>query len=136
MLDAATRDTVIRTVWGEARGEGYVGRAAVAWVIRNRVDRYPGAWWGKTYQDVCLHPWQFSCWKLETDKLAALSTDDPLYGAIGEIVDHVFDDRPLRDPTVGCCFYKVTGTSSTWGKGIDATVVIGHHSFYDLGPMD
>lgn len=136
MIDADTRDIIIRTVWGEARGEGAPGQIAVAWVIKNRVDRFPGSWWGKTYKDVCLHPWQFSCWKLETVKLQALSTSDNAYIAIGVTVDSVFSDTPTPDPTGGCCFYKVTGTSSTWGKGVEPKIIIGHQAFYDLGPMD
>jgi len=29
-------DTMARTVWGEARGEGERGMEAIAWVIKNR----------------------------------------------------------------------------------------------------
>ena len=32
------RDILARTLWGEARGESLVGRIAVAWTIRNRVN--------------------------------------------------------------------------------------------------
>ena len=53
-------DTMALTVWGEARGEGLTGMAAVAWVIKNRADR--GGWWGSDIKSVCLKPWQFSCW--------------------------------------------------------------------------
>ena len=39
-------DTLARTLWGEARGEGRAGMQAVANVIRNRAAR-PG-WWGRS----------------------------------------------------------------------------------------
>ena len=32
------RDILGRTLWGEARGEGFAGQVAVACVIRNRVN--------------------------------------------------------------------------------------------------
>ena len=50
------------TLWGEARGEELEGRVAVGCVIRNRVivPQFPD-----TIKDVCLQPWQFSCWRPE-----------------------------------------------------------------------
>ena len=48
------------TVWGEARGEPFEGKVAVAWVIINR-SRKPG-WWGEDIRSVCSARWQFSCW--------------------------------------------------------------------------
>ncbi len=59
----ATMDTnllhLAKTIWGEARGENIETMLAVGWVVRNRLSakRY-----GKTYKDVVLQPFQFSCW--------------------------------------------------------------------------
>lgn len=53
-------DTLARTMWGEARGCGAAGMAAVACVVMNRARH--GRWWGHTVEEVCLHPYQFSCW--------------------------------------------------------------------------
>lgn len=143
-LEAITRDTIVRTVWGEARGEGPSGWLAVIWVIRNRVERYPGAWWGKTYAEVCLHPWQFSCWKLETEKLGQLSDDDKWYVEIAKVVDNVFSAEPefYADPTQGCCFYKRIGTHASWDHDPESAaprkpkIVVGRHEFFDLAPWN
>lgn len=60
-------DIVAKTLWGEARGEGWGGLVAVAWTIRNRVetdlhnDGKPD-WWGEGYELVCLKRYQYSCW--------------------------------------------------------------------------
>lgn len=71
MLDseqfAKDLDVVARTVYGEARGEPWLGKVAVAWVIRNRVevdlnDDDKPDWWGEGYIPISKHPWQFSCW--------------------------------------------------------------------------
>lgn len=62
-------DTLARTVWGEARGEGLQGMLAVAYVPLNRLQS-PG-WWTRekgngipddTIQAACMDPWQFSMW--------------------------------------------------------------------------
>lgn len=53
-------ETVARTLYGEARGTGLLDRLGVLAVIRERVLR-PG-WWGRGWEGVCRHPWQFSCW--------------------------------------------------------------------------
>lgn len=63
-LTAGDIDILARTIYGEARGEPWEGKIAVAWVVRNRAER--GGWWGDTIREVCLKPWQFSCWN-ETD---------------------------------------------------------------------
>ena len=60
-------DVLARTIWGEARGEGFAGQVAVGWAIRNRVEADLGNdgkpdWWGEGYVGVCKAPWQFSCW--------------------------------------------------------------------------
>ena len=53
------------TLWGEARGEDVRGQVAVGSVIRNR---FHDGRWGGSYADVCLAPWQFSCWRPEGGK--------------------------------------------------------------------
>jgi N-acetylmuramoyl-L-alanine amidase len=62
LLDALSPlHTVGATIWGEARGESNVGRAAVASVIQNRV-RAQRRHFGLTPKAVCLRERQFSCW--------------------------------------------------------------------------
>lgn len=56
--------TVAATLFGEARGESTVGRAAVASVIQNRV-RAQRKHFGLTAKAVCLQARQFSCWAPE-----------------------------------------------------------------------
>ena len=48
------------TIYGEARGERPIGQIAVGSVILERVDHRD--WDGKTIQEVCLMPYQFSCY--------------------------------------------------------------------------
>src|SRR5260221_13647968 len=98
----------------------------------------PG-WWGRTVEEVCHKPFQFSCW-LASDpnrsKLASLSRSGPSYGELYAVCKSVIDgDTP--DPTAGATHYKVTGTKASWDgevatRGI-VPVVIDHHSFFKIG---
>jgi hypothetical protein len=80
------RDTVIRTLVGEAMGEGEAGQAAVAFVIKTRAT-YPGkTWWGDTIWDVCHRPLQFSCWNdgaPTLPRMCSLSPYSSTYEALG-----------------------------------------------------
>lgn len=49
------------TLWGEARGSSQRLREAIASVIGNRASARKKTW-GKTPDEVCLRPGQFSCW--------------------------------------------------------------------------
>jgi N-acetylmuramoyl-L-alanine amidase len=129
-------DVVARTLWGEARGESDEGRAAVAWVIRNRASE--PSWWGRTVSEVCQHPWQFSCWNASdpnSAKLKTLAKTDPLYQHLYEIALAVLDGQ-TPDPTGGASHYKVKGTAAAWdGACIGRPhVEIGRHLFFALGP--
>ena len=131
----ADLDTTVRTVDGEAEGEGEIGQAAVAWVIRNRAE-HP-SWEGTTPHDVCMKHFQFSCWNggPDTDRILKL---DPLcgrYQGIKSIVLDVFTGR-WPDLTGGATEYKVTGTRASWDAAVASIPprIIGHHSFWRLTP--
>lgn len=137
IVSAASRDAVIRTVYGEARGEGSEGQAAVAWVIRNRASR--PAWWGSTLYGVCHRPYQFSCWNASDPNaalLANLAENDPDYLRIGVVVDLVLSGA-TPDPTGEATHYKVTGTKASWdtSAALKTEIIIGRHSFCKLGPF-
>lgn len=135
-ISARDRDAMIRTVWGEARGETFNGQAAVAHVILNRAAN--PAWWGRDDWEVCHHAMQFSCWNFNDPNfgmLISLSPNSADYIKLGAVVDAVVNGA-MPDLTGGATHYKVTGTAASWDKatvGI-TPVIIGHHSFYKLGP--
>ncbi len=62
------------TVYLEAEGEPHEGRQAVAWVIRNRMDRR-----GESPATVCLARLQFSCWNADAEPMRGprLTAPDP-----------------------------------------------------------
>lgn len=146
-LDEATVEglTVLaRTIWGEARGESWLGKVAVAWTVRNRVARSAAHrertgrdyWFGGDVKTICLYrkgPWgQFSCWN-PTDpnrsRIERVSLDEPQMAiccaAALAVMSGVIDD-----PTGGSCHYHVAGLRATWSIGKTPTVEIGRHVFY------
>lgn len=128
--DVAAVDILARTIWGEARGEGAEGMAAVAAVIVNRARR--GGWWGNSIRAVCLKPWQFSCWN-PTDpnrvKLLTVGTEDAAFRVALEIARQAVAGT-LPDPTGGATHYHNATVSPTWAKGAQVSAQIGGHVFY------
>lgn len=137
---AREADTLARTMYGEARGEGLRGLEAVAHVVLNRVDAQ--RWWGRDVVAACLKPWQFSCWNAADPnrrKLFALSAADPVYARAFEIADRLLElqdrDHALRlrsDPTEGATHYYAPARVKrpAWAAGRAPCARIGGHDFF------
>lgn len=124
-------DILARTLWGEARGEGETGMAAVAAVIVNRARR-PG-WWGRSIVEVCLRPWQFSCWNTgdpNRDKLLRVGPIDNGFAAALRIA-RLASAGLLPDPTHGATHYHAADIQPGWARGHEPCARIGRHVFYD-----
>lgn len=142
-------DILARTLYGEARGEGFGGMIAVGWTIRNRVEMDLGNdgrpdWWGEGYAGVCLKNGrikngrivhQFSCWNAEDPNSAFLRGEKPIpsreYMKAREAAIAVIEARE-PDPTAGGTHYyaKSMKTPPPWVKGAKPTVTIGNHRFF------
>ncbi len=126
-------DVLARTLWGEARGEGFAGMVAVGFTIKNRAAR-PG-WWGKDITSVCQHPWQYSCWNVKDPNYTYLSGARPIpsaeYVKAREAALVVLAGRQ-PDPTGGATHYYSTSlkTPPTWSVKATQTVQIGRHRFF------
>ena len=84
------------TIYGESRGEGREGQIAVGSVIQERVEHRE--WDGDTIHEVCLMPYQFSCF------LPA----DPNFIALKLIVQN-FDAQYGRSSALQKCFAIASG---------------------------
>lgn len=129
--EAVQIDTLARTVWGEARGEGRTGMEAVASVIMNRVAR-PG-WWGKDVTSVCKSKDQFSCWNQDDVNLKKMlgvtGADAPFTVALDVATKAV--RRQLPDPTDGADHYfNPNKVLPSWAQHMDYCRRIGNHEFY------
>lgn len=129
-------DVLARTLYGEARGETVRGKEAVACVILNRVKRakqHGGYWWGDTIEEVCLKPWQFSCWN-EMDpnrqKIAAVEPGQRVFDTCLRIARRAVSGC-LKDATGGATHYHAADAQPPWSRGKPACVEIGRHLFYN-----
>jgi spore germination cell wall hydrolase CwlJ-like protein len=137
MLDE-DKDILARTIFGEARGEygrqdgGLPSLIAVANVIVNRSKNKKR--FGRTVRDVCLKPYQFSCW-LESDPnravIESISDENALFKTCLNVAD-----RTMRgswpDLTKGSDHYHADYVTPYWAKGQRCQIKIGRHLFYRL----
>ena len=104
-------------VYGEARGEPYVGKVAVAAVVLNRVksSSFPNTISGVIYQDGA-----FTC---VSDGQLYLTPDEDAYRAARDALNG-------WDPTYGCLYYYNPATAvSAWIWSRVVRLTIGAHSF-------
>lgn len=127
------KDILVRTVLGEARGEGLDGMEAVAQVIRNRSGS------GQFPSDpaaVALQPSQFSVWNSgagggKTD----YSKNSDLYRRAEQAVERVFSGQ-APDRTNGALYYHTPAVSPYWADEANqyGTTRLGNHIFYNGRP--
>lgn len=133
-------DILARTVWGEARGEGLAGMEAVAAVVLHRVAKARARrartghdhWWGGDVAEVCLKPWQFSCWNPADPnraKLLVVTEANPAFRVAKRVAIRAVGGV-LRDRVRGAMHYHASNVLPAWARGRKAVVVIGHHLFY------
>jgi len=146
-IEGERRDAIIRTVMGEAAGEGLTGMAAVANVIYNRSldPRYPSDPLEVATQKNSAGIHQFSAWNspsMQGNTLVRQPDDSPEYQKAARVVDAVFAGL-IPDPTGGATHYHTKTINPVWGReGIPGTenvngrVTIGDHVFYPRGPLD
>ena len=132
-------DIMSRTVYGEARGETWLGKVQVAIVILNRVkadlwnDGKPD-WWGEGIAEVCLKPHQFTCWTPgdpNLPKLKAVTLDDVDFqecmAATLQVILGLANGVALDWTGT---HYLMVGTHADWAAGKEHDFVIGKHAFY------
>lgn len=133
LIELPDIEVMARTIYGEARNQGIRGMTAVAMVIVNRVNDFSNRFGAGTV-NVCLKPWQFSCWNdgdpnLEKLMLSRLESK-PMWQS--RIVAAMADDGLLVDITNGATHYHHRNIFPWWmqSKGMIHTVDIGDHFFY------
>lgn len=121
---------VARTIYGEARGESYEGKKAVAHVIINRALFY-SLDKGKGLSAACKRPWQFSCWNKKDPNrvmIENVTLADPkfricLAAAVEALISH--------DTTYGATHYHSRSVEPIWAQGEMPSFHLGRHVFYN-----
>ena len=134
------REVVAMTILGEARGEGKAGMYAVATVINTRVINR-----NKTPRQVCLQPWQFSCWNdsdVNKAKLGELYLTHPMRDYAIRLAANITELK--RSYTKNADHYCHKSLDPYWSyriivrdgkkirRYIKPVAVIGNHKFYKL----
>lgn len=124
-------DILARTVWGEARGESYAGKKAVAHVIFNRVRSTTGQFAkDDTVATACLRHVQFSVWTIgdpNLPKMEAVGLEDQDFRECLRACLEAVDEP---DPTNGARHYHTESISPVWAEGHKPVLKLGAHLFY------
>lgn len=128
------RDVLVRTMLGEARGEGVEGMADVAQVILNRANsgQYPS-----DPASVALQPYQFSAWNKGEggNNPQQFKKSDPIYRQAEQALNAVLSgSRP--DYTGGALYYHTPAVSPKWSSSVNqyGTINRNGHVFYPSHP--
>jgi spore germination cell wall hydrolase CwlJ-like protein len=134
------QDILARTLYGEARNEynhpkaGLAALIAVGNVVMNRVSE--DSWYGKTPLDVCLKPFQFSCWNQKDPNrpvIMKIGKEDDVFQVCLEIAGKILKGT-LPDLTRGSNHYYSTTLEipPVWADPKYFAIQIGRHRFYKL----
>ena len=126
-------DIAARTVFGEARGESYAGKVAVARVMVNRWHTTTGQFAkDDTLATACLRHVQFSAWSIgdpNFGKMFAIDVRDFTFRECWRAVLEAVD-LPV-DPTGGALHYHTVDIAPSWAIGKTPIAIIGRHAFYN-----
>lgn len=132
--DLLLEDVLIaaRTVFGEARGEPYDGKKAVAHVLLNRWKSDSGQFSkDDTLATACLRHVQFSAWSATDPNLAvmvAVDLNDKRFRECLRAMLEAFDEPDLTD---GATHYHRSTLSVYWSRGHEPVAEIGNHVFFN-----
>lgn len=121
------RDLMIRTLYGEARGEPPAGQAAVAYSILNRAKQR-----GQDISQVVLAPKQYQSWS--NPALRQLSPKSPTYQKLAAVVDQVLSGQ-VADQTNGATHFIAPELQAERGDKMPPwaqkpVAQVGNHLFY------
>ncbi len=127
-------DLLTGLIYGEARGEPWHGKVAVATVAKVRW-LHPGHWnWGKNPREVILKPKQFSCFNYNDPNRERILSNavirTPMWRECEMIAQAVYLGH-IRDfmedmPT----HYHAVGIDPEWSNKIKKVFQVGKHIFY------
>lgn len=116
------KDTLARTLYGEAEPKDEADAIAIAWVVRNRAEH---KLWPDTIAEVCLQHskggvYQFSCWSPKhgnPEKLEKVTAADKWFARCLEIAGQVIAGK-IEDPTNRSTHYYADYIAAPkWARG-------------------
>lgn len=122
--------------WREARNQGWDGMLAVAWSVRNRVQKPGKTWWGDDWEAVIEQKWQYSSFNPDDPNAKLLPGDpgkDPVWADALRAAEIAYAGYGV-DPTLGSTHYHTIQMNPfpDWVKDprTEFMLQIGSHRFY------
>ncbi len=133
-------DILARTIYGEARGESYAGKQAVASVVMNRYkaaqrSTAKARQYGNTIAAICQKPYQFSCWLRGDPNYTLITTvkdNDAVFVQCKQIASNAVRGL-IADNTNGADHYHTRAVAPDWSAGRTPIAIHGTHRFFKLG---
>ncbi|MBR1735147.1 MAG: cell wall hydrolase [Alphaproteobacteria bacterium] len=127
-------DTLVRTIYGEARSEffkfGFAPLIAVANVIINRKKKN----FENSIHEVCIKPYQFTCWNKNDPNYKIIKNANSncmIFRKCREVAENLLSDR-WPDLTDGCDHYHARNIKPYWAVYKEPKRIFGNHFFYAL----
>ena len=96
-----------------------------------------GYWWGSSAEEVCLRPWQFSCWNENDPNRARIEAvgkgsdkHNRNFQSCLRIAKRALAGT-LKDPTAGATHYHAEDMKPPWARDRKPSAEIGRHLFYN-----
>ncbi len=125
-------EAMARTIYGEAKAHDRDSAYAVACVILNRVNLRN---WPDTIREVCLQPWQFSCWNQNDPNRARImaASTGSWYKVCIQIAQDAIDNYGKKpDPTKRSTHYHTPAVSPKWARKKVPAYSLYHHYYNDI----
>ena len=128
-------ELVACTIYGEARGESFIGKMAVGFVILNRAKKR-----GTTPGSEAIRPYQFSCWNKDDPNCKLITNPNDISGkewrecfraALQVLGGFDLVGCKVDDLTKGATHYHTQSIKPYWAQGKEPCYVVGNHIFYN-----
>lgn len=130
MVTSFDMDTLARTIYGEAEANNLADAAAVADVIWNR--KKNGKQWPNTLAEVCLQPWQFSCWNTnDPNRNRILNAKGPWFDNCVAIARKVVELEGFGVTNGATHYYATWIKAPKWAKGHTPCYRIAHKNGHE-----
>lgn len=130
-LSSYDHAVLVKTIWGETRGESKLGRMAVVHVILNRIHTKNPIY--KSYKNVaqvCLRKYQFSCW-LDKLTMRHIKVDDTFKEIKHQVDEAIRSYEHGIDYSNGALlYYSDIIDPPKWASSYNQVNKIGLHNFF------
>lgn len=128
------KQIVALTIMAEAEGESWFGKLMVADVIKNRSLKNC-----RSIREICLHPYQFSCWNTGLQKRRLVARLGKLKNSQAwkdcKNLAEMICAPEYKTTTPATHYFNPAKANPKWANSMQLVVVVGNHNFYREKPV-